>query len=374
MRTLCVRGGSGEGHGGEVLSCVYSKDGAFVLSAGWDGCLRLWQTANGQLLTSLQTSVKPLSACAIAPDSSSWLSGSMDGTLSWWNAVTHQMRLNLVGHIRPISTIQYSPDGRFLATASWDRKIQLRASGNEREGQALSGHQDIVSGCRWLPDGKQILSWSYDATLRLWDVETCCEIARLKGHADRITSACLSRDGRWAVSGDREGVVKLWDLGRREEAGTLQVKGEVRGCWRLPDGTLATIVADGGLALWSTPNFELQAELESGIRAHCGDLSPSGNDLVLGSESGLVHFVKLSGDESTPLLTSATPVFKPKSGVITRFLGKQKISRSYQYTCPACGQTSEAPALSTDPIPCASCQRALRLIVNEAQLQEQIVG
>ncbi len=374
MRTLCVRGGTGEGHGGEVLSCVYSKDGAFVLSAGWDGCLRLWQTANGQLLTSLQTSVKPLSSCAIAPDSSAWLSGSMDGTLSWWNAVTHQMRLSLVGHIRPISTIQYSPDGRFLATASWDRKIQLRAIGNEREGQALSGHQDIVSGCRWLPDGKQILSWSYDATLRLWDVETCCEIARLTGHADRITSAHLSRDGRWAVSGDREGIVKLWDLGRREEAGTLQVKGEVRGCWHLPDGTLATVVADGGLALWSTPNFELQAELESGIRAHCGDLSPSGSDLVLGSESGLVHFVKLSGDESTPLLTSATPVFKPKSGVITRFLGKQKISRSYQYTCPACGQTSEAPALSTDPIPCASCQRALRLIVNGAQLQEQIVG
>jgi WD40 repeat protein len=373
MRTLRIRAGSGEGHGGEVFSCVYSRDGAFVLSAGWDGCLRLWQSGTGQLISSLRTSVKPLSACAIAPSGSTWVSGAMDGYLSWWDAVSHQMRLNFLGHIRPISAIEYSPDGLQVATASWDRKIQLRCIGQEREGLGLNGHQDIVAGCRWLPDGKQLLSWSHDGTLRLWDVETACEIARLTGHADRVTAAHLSQDGRWVVSGGRDGSLKLWDLGRHEEVGGIKLNSEVRGCWHLHDHSAAALLADGWLALWSLPNFELEVEVAGYFRAQCCDLSPTGTDLVIGSESGELHFATIEGGEQAPLPVAATPIFKPKSGVITRFLGKQKISRSYQYTCPVCSQTAETPDLPREAIPCASCHRLLRLTTDAGQLQNQAV-
>lgn len=374
MRTLRMRvGGSGEGHGGEVFSCVYSGDGAFVLSGGWDGWLRLWQSANGQPICSLQAAVKPLSACAFAPDGKSWLSGSMDGALSWWDAMTHRMRQSFVAHIRPISAIQFSPDGRSLATAAWDRKVLVRRVGDERDGQALTGHFDIVDGCRWTPDGRNLLSWSHDATLRLWDVETACEIGRFTGHTDRVNTACISPDGRWAVSGGREGMVKLWDLARRVEVRSVQLKDEVRGCWFLPDGaSVLTVAADGWMVIWSLPDFEVQAELAGGIRTQCGDLSPLGTEFVLGSESGQLHFVSLEGVEPPPLQVTATPLFKPKSGVITRFLGKHKVNRSYQFTCSACGHTAELLQLPSDAIPCGSCNRSLRLHLEAAQLQTQV--
>lgn len=371
MWALRVReSGSEGGHGGEVFSCVYSSDGAFVLSAGWDGCLRLWQPSPPQLVTSLHASLKPLSACAFAPDGSAFVCGSMDGMLSWWDAVSHQRGQNFVAHIRPISAIQFSPDGRYLATASWDRKLLLRRVGEENAGQPLSGHRDIVAGCRWSADSNQLLSWSHDATLRLWDADSACQIAVLDGHADRVTAACLSRDGQWAVSGSRDGVVKLWDLRRYGEARSMQLKEEVRGCWYLGDGaSLLMVDAEGWMAVWSLPDFEMQTELFSGIRPQCGDLSPMGSELVLGSDTGLLHFVALDGTADAPLPVTALPAFKPKSGVITRFLGKRKCQLAYQFTCPACGHGAEIDSLPREAVPCASCNRLLRIRAEMPQLQ-----
>jgi WD40 repeat protein/ribosomal protein S27E len=373
MPTLRVRDSVNEGgHGGDVFSCVYSNDGTFVLSAGWDGRLCLWLAESAELISSLHAALKPLSACAFGPDGITWVSGSMDGVLSWWDGVSHQQRLRLVAHIRPISAIQFSPDGRSLVTASWDRKLLLRRVGHEQDGGSLAGHRDIVAGCRWLPDNKQLLSWSHDGTLRLWDIETASQIAKLEGHTDRVTAACLSRDGQWAVSGSRDGVVKLWDLRRFAEVRSVQLKEEVRGCWNLGGGaTVLTVHADGWMAVWSLPDWEMQAELASTIRPLCGDLSPSGAEVVLGSETGQLHFVRLEGAEDVPLPVTATSSFKPKSGVITRFLGKRKAERSYHYTCPACGHSAEIASLPHESIRCTTCNRVLLVSAEVPQLQTQ---
>lgn len=373
MRSLRVRdGGSESGHGGEVFSCVYSNDGAFVLSGGWDGCLRLWLSANAQPISFLHASSKPLSSCALTPDGTGWVSSSMDGTLGWWDAITHQLKLSFIAHIRPISAIQFSPDGRFLVTASWDRKLMLRPVGDEREGQALLGHYDIVAGCRWTADSKQLLSWSHDGTVRLWDASSAREIARLEGHADRVTAACLSKDGQWAISGSRDGSLKLWDLRRSKEVRSVQMKEEVRGCWCLSDSaSLLTVNADGWMVLWSLPDFEVQAELATNIRALCGDLAPSGSEVVLGSEKGNLHWVVIEGIVEPPIRVSPTPQRKPKTGVFTRILGKQRIEPSYQYSCPACGHTEETTLLPTEAIPCSSCKRLLQVSTEARQLQPQ---
>jgi WD40 repeat protein len=374
MRTLRMRGATKEGgHGGEVYSCVYTNDGAFVLSAGWDGCLHLWMAATTAEVTTLNASAKPLSCCSITPDGSTWLSGSMEGVLSWWDAVSHQLRQNFLAHIRPVSALQFSPDGRFLATASWDRKLMLRRVGDEREGRALNGHHDIVAGCRWTADSKQLLSWSQDATLRLWDAESARELARFGGHSDRVNCACLSKDGRWAVSGSRDGSIRLWDLSQRIELRSLHLKNEVIGCWCLNDGTsVLTANADGWMVLWSLPDFEVQTELAGNVRAICGDLSPVGNELVLGSEDGRLHFVTIEGVEDAPLLVRPTTTLtKPRTGMFYRILGKQKAECSYRYTCPVCRHTSELPNLPNESIRCAACTRLLRFSADSPELQVQ---
>jgi WD40 repeat protein len=360
----------GDRHEGEVFSCAFTADGAYVLSGGWDGRLRLWEAATGAQLAVLVASPKPLSACAFSPNGKEWLAGNMEGLLSFWDGVSHQSLLNFVAHTRPISGIAYAPDGQSLATASWDRQIVLRKAGHEREGgRILAGHGDIVAGCRYAPDGRQLLSWSHDATVRLWDVETARELFVFQGHTDRVTAAAISPDGRLAVSVGRDGVVRVWDLAAQTEAGSADIGREGRACFFLLDGeSLVTADALGRVLLLSLPNFDVQAQIDAPFKVMCGDLAPSGAQLVLGCEDGTVRFVAVDGVEDNLIVVSATQTYKPTASLFDRLMGKTKLTRTYQYRCPVCRASMETTTLPTAPVACKKCRRMLRVNSRETLL------
>jgi WD40 repeat protein len=363
---------AGQGHAGEIYSCSFSPDASFVLSGGWDGHLRAWDTATGQPLVSLRAGPKPLSCCAFSPDGKQWVSGSMEGMLTFWDAVSHHPMQTFMAHTRPISAISYAPDGEQLATASWDRQVVLRKIGKEREGNALSGHTDIVAGCRYSLDGSHLLSWSYDRTVCVWDARAGKLIRTLTGHEDRVMAAALSPDGRWAVSGSRDGELKTWDLQTGSELASVKQVAEIRGCFCMPDGqSLATVDSDGWMVLLDAPSLQLQAELLTGIRVICGDLSPRGNQIVLGCEDGHIALVALEGFEDAPLVVTATQGARTTSNLLTRLLGQTKSVTTYNYSCPACHHTLEATQLPEGPFSCPQCQRRLRINQRVAQFQSR---
>jgi WD40 repeat protein len=359
-----------ERHEGEVYSCAYTPDSAFVLSGGWDGVLRLWDASTGEARLGLSVSPKPLSCCASSPDGQQWLTGSMEGMLGFWDGVSHQMLQSFVAHTRPISAICFSPDGQGLATASWDRQVTLRKPGSEREARVLSAHLDIVSGCRFTIDGKHLISWSHDRSIKLWDVQTLRDVATLAGHTDRVTTLSLSPDGRYALSGGRDATARLWDLDAHTEAATVNLGAEVRSCCFLLDGE-SVVVADavGRLFLMAAPSFEVLAQAQTPFKVMCGELAPSGTQLALGGEDGRVHFVAVEGLEGASFVVAATPNFKPQANLFERFLGKTRMTRTWTWFCPACRHSVESATLPTGPVACPQCRRPLR--VHGRQLQEQ---
>ncbi len=361
---------SGEGHEGEIYGCAFAPDGAFVLTAGWDGQLRLWDISTGQSLMALRAGLKPLSCCAFSPDGKHWLSGSMEGMFSIWDSVSHQCLLSFIAHTRPISAIRYAPGGAQMATSSWDRQVVLRKVGKEREGKILAGHGDIVAGCRFNQDGSRLLSWCYDGELKVWDLQTATEVHSLPGHEDRATAAALSPDGRWAVSGGRDGSVKVWDLNHGSEVITVLQVAEIRGIFFMLDGqSIVTVDANGWVVLLSVPALELQSELNLGVRVMCGDLSASGDRIVLGCEDGQIALVELEGFEDAPLIVTPTQSTKTMSSFLGRLLGQSKTVTAFSYTCPACQNTVESLTLPTQPVPCRQCKRRLRINHRAVQLQ-----
>jgi WD40 repeat protein len=361
----------GEGHAGEIYSCAFAPDGAFVLSGGWDGYLRLWEAHEGTPVVSLRAGPKPLACCTFSPDGKQWLSGSMEGMLSLWDAVSHQPLLTFMAHTRPISSIHYAPGGQHLVSTSWDRQVTVRKTGKEREGKNLAGHQDIVAGCRYSQDGNFLLTWSYDGTLRLWDTATNQTQHLLSGHEDRVTAAALSPDGQFAASGGRDGVVKLWDLNQGIEVASVAQVAEIRGCFFLLDGeSLVTVDANGWMVILALPNLALQFELDTGLAVMCGDLSPSGTQIALGCGDGHVRLVAVEGFEDAPLVVTAAEIIREAPTMFGRLFGKTRQVLAYQYTCPSCHKVTEITSLASHPFPCPACRRRLRLNRRVAQLQE----
>jgi hypothetical protein len=353
---------AGEGHEGDVLACAYSPDGQFVLSAGWDGYLRLWETAQGTQVTQLKAGSKPLSACAVAPNGRRWLAGSMEGLLAYWDGMLQTQTLMFLAHTRPVSTIVYSADG-VLATTSWDRQVILWDRNREREGRTLTGHADIVSGGRFTPDGRTFVSWSYDGTVRLWEVGRGRPLAELTGHADRILAGAVCPDGRWAATGSRDQALKLWDLARPCEAGSVTLAAEVRACFFLLDAaSLVTVDSDGLVQVFSVPDLEPRESHATRLPVQCADLSPTGGQLALGCSDGRVCLVAVDGFDSAPLLVTPTQGTRQTANLFQRMLGKHRTVPTFEFTCPACRQAFELPPQSPgQAASCPACRRSLRL-------------
>jgi hypothetical protein len=77
-----------QGHWRRVNGVAFSPDGKTVASASDDGTLRLWDAANGQILTTLITHERlPVRSVAFSPDGKTLVSGE-HRYLCLWDAVT----------------------------------------------------------------------------------------------------------------------------------------------------------------------------------------------------------------------------------------------------------------------------------------------
>jgi WD40 repeat protein len=350
---------------GEILCCTYTPDGAFVLSGGWDGYLRLWEAAFGAHVTSLRASEKPVAACAVSPDGKHWLSGSLEGMLTHWDALTHQQESTFLAHPRPISAIVHAIDGKSIATASWDGNLALWTfrGRRDRDSRMLTGHRDIVAGCQMTPDGQSLLSWSYDSTVRLWNLARAQQVQEWTSHTDRVTTGSVSPDGQYAASGARNGVLKLWDLHAGREVATLTLGAELRGCpFLLAGDSLVVVDMNGRLTVLSVPTLEKQAELFTRLPVQAMALAPSGGQLALACSDGRVHFVGVEGIEDAPLVVTARQSTRRTANALQRLFGQSRIQNVYHCVCPACRQMFELPNGSTgQSAPCPNCRRRLRI-------------
>ncbi len=365
MPTLCLQAMdlASKGHRGEVFGCAYTPDGAFLLSGGWDGQLRLWEVASGEEVLAIPVGKKPVSACAVSPDGRYWLSGSMDGMLAQWEARSQQQESIFLAHNRPISAIVFGGKERTWATASWDGNVILWDLTHQRQGRTLEGHKDIVAGCRLTPDARGVVSWSYDGTLGLWDVVRGHRLGKLLGHHDRVTAGAVSPDGRWAASGARDGTVKLWNLHNQTPVASQTLAEEIRGCFFLLDcESLATVDCQGRLVLHSVPELQPAAELVTKLRVQCGELAPSGSQIALGCEDGRIRFINVEGFDSAPLAVRVLQTSRRQATALEKLFGRSHITHAYQCTCPVCRRDFELPTGNVgQAVPCPQCQRHLRV-------------
>ena len=114
-----------EGHEGEVLDAVLSRDGRKLVSGGSDGTVRVWDLASKKELMCLKGHEGPVRNVVFAPDGTKLLSSGEDGTVRLWDATTGKQLKCFTGHEGPVAKMIVAPGGRQLIVCGADGAIRI---------------------------------------------------------------------------------------------------------------------------------------------------------------------------------------------------------------------------------------------------------
>ena len=240
------------GHARAVTASTFGQDGTRLLSAGWDGTLRLWDAVTGAELLSCRGHKGEAYACAFAPRGAHLLSAGQDGTLRLWDAATGVQLMTCTGHQGSVRACAFAPDGVRLLSAGADGTLRLWDAASGATLLSCTGHEGSVDACTFAPDGTRLLSAGEDGTLRLWDAATGAALLTCTGHEGRVTACAFAPDGARLLSAGADGMLRLWDAATGAVLlSCMGHEGGGRACAFAPDGArLLSAGVDGTLRLW----------------------------------------------------------------------------------------------------------------------------
>ncbi|MEM7022918.1 MAG: DUF4062 domain-containing protein [Pseudomonadota bacterium] len=204
-----------EGHGSEVFSVAFSRDGSRIATGSRDGTARLWNTATGTEIAVLRGHrdlLVRVSPGAFSPDGTKVVTASDDRTARLWDVASGSELMVLQGHDRSVLSAAFSGDGTEVVTTSADGTARRWNVGQSPLVTVLKGHESSLRAAAFDPSGERVITASHDLSVRLWDAESGREITALRGHTDAIRSVAFDGSGERAVTASDDGTARIWAI------------------------------------------------------------------------------------------------------------------------------------------------------------------
>lgn len=148
--------------------------------------------------------VSPLISLDFSPDSRRLISAGFNGDLKLWDVVKRTLIASTVAHkATTLGVARFSPEGRRIATAGGDHALNLWNGETLVHEQTLRGPADQVWALAWHPDGRHLLSTTRDHGVRIWPLD---EERRERGNRKfRDGTLVFTPDGKRLLAEDKEG-------------------------------------------------------------------------------------------------------------------------------------------------------------------------
>ena len=256
-------------------SIAFSHNGRLLASGSYDNSVRLWDSATGSFLGTLEGHSSAVNAVNFS-FTGQLASASDDKSIKLWNPKTRKSQGTLTGHSATVTEIRFFPSGQVLASASSDGIMKIWDI-NERTCQAtletFSGPSHKYPVMNIAPNGRILAFISPHKSISLYNPDSGVLPYLLEGdqseaHRNRSPrKVVISPNGQWLASGSHESCVMLWHLTTGRRSPTI-IRGEdvpLEALIFSPDSYLLTTLSRGGeLKIWTLAGH-LQCDLRRAL-------------------------------------------------------------------------------------------------------------
>jgi WD40 repeat protein len=242
---------------GPAYAHLFSADSRryFVLTA--NGWIHGWSLETGRELWQPNHQPGSVRAAALSPDGARIVAGSTDGHIRIYDTATGEV-VQTLDHPGEIKTLRFAPDrsGRFV-TGSTDRVAHIWDLHGGRLLQTFTGHTDTIISAVWSPDSRRIATASFDQTARVWDAATGRPVGAIMPHASSLAQVTFDPGGGLLATACRDGSARLWHASTGQPASSPLLQGAACETVRFTADGAALLVRDhDGFRFWDAATAE----------------------------------------------------------------------------------------------------------------------
>ncbi|CAH0629125.1 unnamed protein product [Chrysodeixis includens] len=220
-----------QGHSLDMTCLAYSPDGLYIVTGGYDGKVKVWNTTSGFCFVTFNEHKSSVTSIVFSANKKFFVSASLDGTVRCYDLTRYRNFRTLTSP----SLVQFS-------CASLDASSELCAAGGQdvfdvylwsiKFGKlldVLGGHEAPVSCVTFSPTlaSSRLISASWDKSIKIWNcIETSadCETVQLTSDALQVT---FRPDGEEIAVSTLDGNITFFNVATGDQTGSIEGRNDL---------------------------------------------------------------------------------------------------------------------------------------------------
>jgi WD40 repeat protein/serine/threonine protein kinase len=234
-----------------ICALAFSPDGSTLATgAGYhESAIRLWDVAQGKEIKRFDGHSDAVASLVFSPDGQKLISAGTNGTIRVWdtaNSSKQSPSIVLLGHESGVWRMALLPDGQTLVSGDGDGTVYVWNTGSAVPKSSFAVVSTKIANWKIAPDSRSVVTVDQDGKVRRWrapeykHAEPILEVSRDFSH----WPTAISSDSHWLAIRRDDGTIEIWDLYLGKLHQRLPTKSDLP--WRFfADGARLVVLEQG---------------------------------------------------------------------------------------------------------------------------------